>query len=462
MSGIVDTNAWAVKTFESCELGDRRRNKRLIQVAQKVARHPAGSFPDQMDDWAQLKAAYRLFDCEGVTLESVAGPHWNQTRRSASGQTLVICDTTELDFGSEREGLGRTGNGSGRGFLLHNALMVDAATHSILGMAGQTSYYRPAKKKSRENSAQKLKRARESQVWGRVIEDIGSPAEGTEYVYICDRGADNFEVFCHLRQQRSEWVVRAKCQTRNLQTLSDEKLTLPELLSELSLLGSYELELRSRPQQAARTAKIEVRSGRMLMPAPHHKSPWIKSLDPDPIEMNIVHVREVNPPPDVEPVEWILYTSLPAKTFAQAWRVIEAYEARWLVEEYHKALKSGCRVKTRQLQTASRLEAMVGLLSVVSVKLLQLKTLANRDPKRPANTVVPRLWLGMLKAARPRMRRVHDLTVYEFYREVAKLGGFLGRKSDGEPGWITIWRGWEKLATLVRGAELAKSMKSTH
>lgn len=213
-------------------------------------------------------------------------------------------------------------------------------------------------------------------------------------------------MFCHLLQHRSDWVVRAKCQKRNLLTLADEALTLPKLLPQLKLLGSYELELRARPQQAARTAEIEVLSGTIRMPAPHHKSPWIKSLDPEPIEMNVVHVREVNAPPDVEPIEWILYTSLPAQTFEQAWRVIEIYEARWLVEEYHKALKSGCRVKTRQLQTAARLEAMVGLMSVVSVKLLQLKTLAHQEPERPARTVVPRFWLSMLKAVRKRIRRV--------------------------------------------------------
>lgn len=461
MSGIVDTRLWAEQTFDSCDLGDRRRNKRLIQVAHKVAGHPAGSFPDQMADWAELKATYRLFDCDEVTLESVAGPHWSQTRLSASGQTLVICDTTELDFGSEREGLGRTGKGTGHGFLLHNALMVDAETQSVLGMAGQTSYYRPLKKRSKENSAQRLKRSRESQIWGCVIAEIGVPADEVQYVYVCDRGADNFEVFCHLLQQRSDWVIRAKCQKRNLLTRDGEPLTLPEFLPQLELLGTYELGLRSRPQQEARTANIEVRSGKILMPAPHHQSPWIKSLDPEPIEMTVVHVREINPPEDVEPIEWVLYTSLPAGTFEQAWRITEFYEARWLVEEYHKALKSGCRVKDRQLQTAARLEAMVGLMSVVSVKLLQLKTLVKQDPDRPARTVVPRLWLMMLKAARRHLRCVHDLSVSDFYREVAKLGGFLGRKSDGEPGWITIWRGWEKLATLVRGAELAKEMKST-
>lgn len=461
MTGVVESESWAGETFGTCELGDPRRTRRLVQVAQRVLEHPSGSFPDQMPDWAELKAAYRLFDAEDVTFRAVAMPHWQKTRSSAVGKTLVICDTTELNFGSDREGLGRTGNGAGRGFLLHNALMVDGDSRAVVGVAGQTIHYRPNRKRPKQNSSQALKRKRESQVWGRVIDDIGSPSAATHYVYVCDRGADNFEVFCHLLQHESDWIVRAKKQKRNLLTPAGEKVSLPDLLSELSLLGTYELQLRSRPQQAARVARIEVSSASVLMPVPHHKSPWVKSLRPEPIAMQLVRVREVDSPAGVEPIEWLLWTSLPVATFEQAWLVIEDYESRWLVEEYHKALKSGCRVKTRQLQTASRLEPMVSLMSVVAVHLLQLKTIATAEPTRPARTVVPPLWLTMLKAARVRrLRRVHDMTVYDFYREVAKLGGFLGRKSDGEPGWITIWRGWEKLATLVRGAKIAQNLVS--
>ena len=137
------------------------------------------------------------------------------------------------------------------------------------------------------------------------------------------------------------------------------------------------------------------------------------------------------------------------ETFEDAWTAIGYYESRWLVEEYHKALKTGCATESRQLKAASRLEAFVGLTSVVAIRLLQLKSLARTDPEVPAQRVVPRVWLQMLKLARKNLNRVYDLTVGQFYREVAKLGGFLGRKSDGDPGWITIWRGWEKLNTYV-------------
>ena len=137
--------------------------------------------------------------------------------------------------------------------------------------------------------------------------------------------------------------------------------------------------------------------------------------------------------------------------------MIEYYELRWLVEEYHKALKTGCRTESPQLKTADRLEAFVGLTSVVAVRLLQLKSIARTNPEVPAQRVIPSVWLKMLKLARKNLSRVHGLTVGQFYREVAKLGGFLGRKSDGEPGWITIWRGWEKLNVFVFVANKLKT-----
>jgi hypothetical protein len=460
---FLDAKSWAQETFGECQLGDKRRTKRLVAVAERVAENPAGSFPQQFKEWSDLKAAYGLFDSDSVTFSGIASQHWMQTRNQAAGRTLVVCDTTELDFGKWRQvtGVGPTGKGTGQGFLLHNAMMVDAQAKSVVGLAGQTIHYRPKKKRAKVNAVQRLKRNdRESLVWGRVIDDIGKPNPGVEYVYVCDRGADNFEVFCCLQENDSDWVIRAKAKNRKVQTLDGESTTLGKQLDELTFRGAYELSLRSRSGQAARTAQIEVSSGEVLMPAPRHQSPWIRSLNPEPIRMSIVLVREVNAPKGVTAIEWVLYTSLPAKTYAEAWALIEYYEARWLIEEFHKALKTGTRVTKRQLKDAGRLEAMTGLMSVVALRLLQLKTLAKADPDRPARKLVPKLWLQMLKAVRKKLNRVHDMTIHEFYREVAKLGGFLGRKSDGEPGWITIWRGWETLNNLVHGAKLAAKFQS--
>ncbi|MHB8974619.1 MAG: IS4 family transposase [Pirellulaceae bacterium] len=456
---------WAQLNFGNCQLGDKRRTERLVHVAADVASNPSASFPDQMTTWGDLKAAYHLFDCDEVTFEAIARPHWELSKQRPAGRYLVIGDTTEIDFGIHRNlpGLGPTGNGGGWGFLLHNALMVDADSQEVIGLAGQTIHYRPLKKaggsKKKEHSAATLKRKRESDVWGIVIDQIGPPPNEVEWIHVLDRGGDNLEVYCHLLQQRSGWVVRAAKLNRYVLAGPDKKrLSLSDYLPQLQRLGSYELSLRARPQQPARTAKLEVSVGSLQMPVPHHKSPWVRKLDPAPIAMHVVYVVKIDPPKGTEPISWVLLTSLSVDTFDQAWMVIEYYERRWLVEEYHKALKTGCRVQDRQLKTAGRLEAMVGLMSVSATRLLQLKSLARTSPETPAARVVPRIWLQMLKAARKGLQRVHDLTVGQFYREVAKLGGFLGRKGDGEPGWITIWRGGEKPNNLVHGATLASKL----
>jgi hypothetical protein len=444
---------WAQLNFGDCDLGDKRRTKRLVHVAEQIASNPSASLPNQIELWGDLKSAYRLFDRDEVTFEAIARPHWGLTKQLAKGRCLVIGDTTELDFGKHREiqGVGPTGNGSGQGFLLHNALMVNANSEEIIGVAGQTIHYRKKKKaKKRENASRRMKRKRESEVWGTVIDQIGKPPEDAQFVHVFDRGGDNFEVYCRLLQNNGGWVIRASKMSRYvLAGDAEERMPLKNCLPRLKLLGTYTLALRSRDKQAARAAQMEVRVGHVKIPRPRHVSPWVRKLDQPPIAMNVIEVIEVNAPKGVTSIHWVLFTSLPVTTFDDAWGVIGYYELRWLVEEYHKALKTGCRTESRQLKTAGRLESFVGLTSVVAARLLQLKSLARTNPEVPAQRVIPRVWLEMLKLARKRLSRVHDLTVGQFYREVAMLGGFLGRKSDGEPGWITIWRGWEKLNTYV-------------
>ena len=154
----------------------------------------------------------------------------------------------------------------------------------------------------------------------------------------------------------------------------------------------------------------------------------------------------------------MLLTSLPVDSFEAAWEVIEFYECRWLIEEYHKVLKTGCQMERHALREASRLEPLTALISVIGVRLLQLKTIGRHDPEQLAHRRVPSRWLDALKALRPRLKKT-QLTVYEFFRELAKLGGFLGRKHDGEPGWQTTWRGYQKLHNILLGMELANKQK---
>ena len=165
------------------------------------------------------------------------------------------------------------------------------------------------------------------------------------------------------------------------------------------------------------------------------------------LTQGVVETREVDPPKGVKPLHWVVWTSLPVTSFDDAWQIIEYYERRWLIEEFHKAIKTGCRLEARQFMEAHRLEAVAAFTSVLAVRLLQLKTVATTSPDLPAERVVPKIWLKMLGALRKRKLT----TVRDFFRHLAGLGGFLMRKRDGNPGWITLWRGLDKLLLAIRG-----------
>lgn len=442
----LNTEKWAEQHFGSCDLGDVRRTQRLIKFAAQVAGNPDASTPGQTEKWCDLKAAYRLIDNEKVTFDAIAGPHWQQTRQPAEGTWLISCDTTHLDFGATNEatGLGPVGSGIGRGFLLHSGLMIHPETEEVVGLAGQKIRYRQKVAKG-ESRSRRLQRDRESRIWGELIDQIGPPPEGVRFIDLCDRGADNFEVFSKCLLNHHDWIVRAQHLTRGI-VYQRQTMPLQECLAMMPLGGTYELSYRSK-DYGKRTAKVEVRFGTVMMQVPRQRSPWLRDLGISAIAMSVVEVREVNAPKGVPPLHWVLWTSLPAASFSDAWTVIEHYEKRPIVEEFHKALKTGCRVEDRQYENSERLEAITALLSVTAVRLLQLRCAARETPERSAEDVVPSHWVNVLRRMR-NGRRIE--TVRDFYRELAGLGGHLLRKSDGEPGWITLWRGFKKLHLAIR------------
>ena len=365
----------------------------------------------------------------------------------------MISDTTETHFpGKSVRGLGPTGDGGGRGFLLHSSLMVRPDGKEIAGLAGQViRYRRPVKREP--GGAQRLRRKdRESVIWSQVIDQIGPAPEGVRFIHVFDRGGDQFELYCRMARHDTGWVVRACQLTRKIVTPDGQRPAMSDYLAGLPLAGTYILNLPANCKQLARATKMEVRFGPLTIPRPRHVSPWVKQSGIEEIMMWVVESREIDPPPGVKGTRWVLLCSEEVRDFEAAWEALERYEKRWLIEEFHKALKTGCRLEERQYETAKRLEAITGVLSVVAVRLLQLKMMARNEPQRPADQVVPRKWIRMLQSLRKRPLKGH-WSVRDFYRELAKLGGFLGRKSDGEPGWITIWHGFEKLHLCLRGAD---------
>jgi hypothetical protein len=449
----LNVDQWAEEQFGSCELGDRRRTDRLVRYAAQAAADPSSSTPEQTECWGDCKAAYRLMECDDVTFQAITAPHHQATRARAEGTWLLISDTTETHFpGMHVQGLGPTGDGKGRGFLLHSSLMVRPDGHEIVGLAGQVIHYRrPVKREP--GGAQRLRRKnRESVIWSQVIDRIGAAPKGVRFLHVFDRGGDQFELFCRMTRQQTGWVVRAAQLHRWIFSPQSNRVKLSDYLDQLPVAGQYQVDLPANRKQPARTANIEVRFGPVRVPRPKHISDWTRKAGIREISMWVVEAREIDAPSGIQAARWVLWTSEAVRNFDDAWRVLEHYEKRWLIEEFHKALKTGCRLEERQYETAHRLEAITGILSILAVRLLQLKTVARKEPNRPASEVVPEQWITMLQRLRKHGPK-RSWTVRDFYRELAKLGGFLGRKSDGEPGWMTLWRGFEKLHLCLRGAD---------
>lgn len=427
----------------------------MVKLATQMAASPDASTPGQTETWADCKAAYRLFDQEEVTFDAVVAPHQELTRRAlATGRWLIINDTTEIRFGYDRKltGVGRVGGDDARGFYLHSALAVALESDEILGLVAQDLYARPLQKVKRLSSAERKKQPRETEVWGRVIDRVGPPTDGVYFIHICDRGADDFDIYCHLLAQRAGWVIRAAQLKRQILDADRTSRPLCDVMNGLPCVGCYELEVRANRDQPARTAQVQVRCTQIIMPRPKAGvTAYVKQRDVHEIPMWAIEVRESKPPVDAEPLRWVLLTSEPVRDFDDAWRVIGWYEKRPVIEEYHKCLKSGCRVEERLYQTGDRLAPVIGLLGVLAVRLLQLKIVARTNPDLPAAQTVPASWLKMLSLVSKRRPTIR--TVRDFFRRLAGLGGFLGRKRDGEPGWQTLWRGLEKLLLIVRGAE---------
>ena len=449
----LNVEQWAEEQFARCALGDRRRTRRLVRYAAQAAADPSSSTPKQTESWNDCKAAYRLMECEDVTFAAITAPHHQATRARSQGTWLLISDTTETHFpGKDVRGLGPTGNGGGRGFLLHSSLMVRPDGREIVGLAGQVIHRRRPVKREASGAKRVRRKDRESVIWSQVIEQIGAAPQGVRFVHVFDRGGDQFELYCRMARNGTGWVVRACQLTRKILVPDGQRMSLADYLASLPLAGSYRLELPANQQQTARTAEIEIRFGRLAIPRPQHVSPWVKESGIEQIGMWVVEAREIHPPRGIKPARWVLLCSDEVADFSAAWEALERYEKRWLIEEFHKALKTGCRLEERQYETAERLQAVTGVLSVVAVRLLQLKMMARDEPQRPAEQMVPIKWIQMLRSLRKRPP-TGPWTVRDFYRELAKLGGFLGRKSDGEPGWITLWGGFEKLHLCLRGAD---------
>jgi hypothetical protein len=459
MDVTADVRSWAEQNFKAAELGDVRRRKRLMFSAAKIAEHPEKPFT-QVFDWKELRGFYGLCNRSEATLEAVMTPHWQQTHEAMGRQTLalILHDTSELDFTDHLalKGDGPIGNGEGKGFLQHNSFAVVPERREVLGLAYQQLWVRQPAPEG-ETRTQRRQRVRESDLWLEGIRGVGRCPEGYLWVDVCDRGADYYEAMAASLELGHHFLIRAK-ENRTVFTTPehDQQAHLLDYARTLASEGSDQVEIRARGGRPGRTATVSMAAAPVWIPAPAG-TPQRRSRPI--ITAWVIRVWEANPPADVqEPLEWILICSLPTQTLEEIKERRDWYAIRWMVEIYHDIEKNGCSEEDRRFQTAEAMETCLAILSVVAVRVFQLRCALEFQPNAPAEQVATEAEVEVVR--RFLQQKAKRLTVRDFVRGVAKLGGFLGRKHDREPGVRALWRGYQRLQDMLAGFALHDSQTS--
>lgn len=439
--------------FVGAELGDVRRSRRLLRIAECAMASPAVGFPRMVVDDSDLEGVYRLLNNEEVEPDDVLDPHIGATlarMRDVEGPILIAHDTTDLRFGGLhlREGLGVT-NGKQQGFLLHLALaIVPGEARLALGACGMLRVCRTEIKKTRSKSWYEMTNdpTRESLRWGKLIDQVEARVSGVECIHLMDREGDIYDLLWQMIGKKARFVVRS-CHDR---ALADGG-RLSGILDGLEPRVHREIELNERLDNGRRN-KHPFRGGRSVRVAIAGGTVAIRKTlsahsEEKQLSVNFVRVWEESPPDGEPPVSWTLYTTEPVETEQQLLTVVDYYRSRWVIEEFFKALKTGCNFEKRQLESYHALSVALAMFIPIAWRLLLLRSVSRTTPDAPANTVVTDVQLQLLRH-RLKLEEAPQTARAVAYA-VAKLAGHL--KRNGDPGWLSLGQGMEILTIMEAG-----------
>jgi len=433
--------------------GDIRLDKRLEQLTQELSAVPMAKLPQALPGIASVKAGYRFMNNEQVTHEGIIETERQQTwQRIAAddGQILLaVQDTTAFNFAKRPalKGLGVLEDNRTPGFFAHTTLAV-SDKGVPLGLLEQHVWSRPANlNRDKEAHKQRPITEKESYKWIKGLPEIPQMTQ-QRVVTVCDREADIYELFQESQNQQLDFIVRV-VRNRRLEEIS----LLYEHLNAVEVSDTYEVTVQRQQNQAERVAQVELRYTTVTLLPPKNRTQAAISIPLEPLSVKIVEVREVNPTADVKtPLHWVLMTTLPVETAEAAHQIVQFYTYRWLVERFHYVLKSGgCDFEQSQLRTVEALHRLLGLCSRVAWRLLWLTYEARQSPDVPCSRVLSDAEWQALTAFTSSSKRPASQppSLREAVHTIAKLGGFIGRKSDGEPGVKTLGRGWQRLQDIV-------------
>lgn len=442
------------KELEGASLGDSRRSQRLGVIVARAAAEPAASFPDLTKSDAELEALYRFMNNEHVTPEAILEPHIVESvaRSSASGEVLVAHDTTYCQFEGEREGMGRI-HAKDRGLWAHVALALspEREVFGVVGLRYGTRLGPSRWKGSRRMVGVGQDEESESLRWPRLASEVGERFGQRRPIHLMDREADWFELLEHLVDEKHRFVVRVAHARR-----TEDGSAVNEVLAHAEVVATREVWLSDRaegegskarkthPARKARMARLAMSASRMSVVGASAKRA---------LPLHLVRVVELDPPAGSAPVVWTLATTEPIDSADQILRIVDAYRCRWVIEELFKALKTGCAFEKRQLGSYTALLKALAVYLPIASFLLRLRDEGRRRPDAPSSVVIDPALLEILIAIARRPVPPNP-TARDVMYAVAGLGGHLPR--NGDPGWITLGKGYERLLEAARVVTLTK------
>ena len=466
-----DGIAGVASEFSDVSLGDVRLDHRLARLVELMASAPGDSFPDQMDDDANLEALYRFLSNSKVTSEALLAGHVRETHDRMRGRSLVrvLHDTSLFRFDGDREGLGILLQGQ-KGFLGHFALAVaDGEAREPLGVLGVRTFIHAAVEARRAQPRKERllemrstpREEKESSRWEKLAMDVSSALpKGVRAIHVMDQEADDFALLGELDAAGLAFVVRGDCDRLVSRRKADKMMARDALGDQAATLfrnvritarTKKQATARSHPERREREAQLSVKWGRVTLQRPQYAQ-----SDLDELSLYAVHVFEATPPAGESPVEWMLFTSEPVETLEQATAIVDHYRARWVIEEYFKALKTGCSFEKRQLMSFDGLVRALALFVPMAWKLLVLRNLGRTPGPTPASFVFDREQLLLLRALLEKRRYEFAAkpTVRDAMLGIARLGGHI--KNNGDPGWQVLGRGLVKFSDNEVGWRMAR------
>lgn len=438
---------WAAREFATAKLGDARLTQRLISLVAKLAEHPQSSLPEALGEWSATKAAYRFFSNPKVTAQAIYDSHREATLDKVQNQSTILAvqDTTIFNFTLHRltEGLGPIGQGGLSGFFLHSCLAV--STEGVpQGILAHRLWVRsPEGKDSHRTHKKRPLGDKESSRWIDMTKEVRTTVpDSTRVIMVGDRESDIFDLLL-LATSNHDFLVRAAWDRR----LHDSDEYLWQTVENAPILGQTTVKIPRADNRPERMATLALQAATVtLRTPPHRKKEHLQSPT-----LNALLIREESPPDDEEPIEWMLLTTLHMTTPEEALQCLTWYTYRWRIERYHYILKSGCQIEKLQLETKDRLTRAVAVYSIVATRLLWLTYQARETPEAPCTVVLRESEWKALYVAKHKSTSLpkHPPNLQTAVLWIAKLGGFLGRKHDGNPGLKVLWKGLRRLEDLT-------------